>query len=296
MGTSKAQSNSYALDYKIKPVDNPWLDLRVKIYGVDTSVDNYTTPTYPSSRFDGGSTNAADIRKNIDHEYWDSGACEKPDKSPYALDVCRQYGVGRNNRLATRTEGFLLDNTSRLMLGTKTLLSANYGVEYFTDRTTSSQRWNHDGREVSPIGTTGKDALNPQGRRSMGSIFTEVKLEDDFFTISASLRYERYGLKGRTQVPGKQTVHLSRLDKFAKEMCAYGAFPGRAPNENPRSQVQSVYGPGCRLALAGDESAIAAWWAGVPTYVDQRGRTKNFYIPGGRRSSDYEKEFQPEDL
>lgn len=295
MGTSKAQSNSFALDYKIKPADNPLLDLKVKAYGVETNVENYTTPTYPFSRFDGEFTDAAKIRENIDNEYWDSGACEKPDKTPYALDVCRQYGVGRNNRLSTKTQGFQLDNTSRFVFGATTL-SANYGVEYFTDHTTSNQRWNHDGREVRPIGTTGKDALNPQGRRSMGSIFTELKLEDDFFTISASLRYERYRLKGKTQVPGKQTVHLSRLDKFAKEMCAYGAFPGLAPNENPRSQVQSVYGPGCRLALAGDEAAIAAWWADVPTYVDQRGRTRNFYIPGGRRSSDYEKEWQPEDL
>ncbi|WZB67462.1 TonB-dependent receptor plug domain-containing protein [Achromobacter xylosoxidans] len=82
LGVSKAQSDSFALDYKLKPADNPWLDLNVKLYAVDTRVSNYTEPNYPKVLTPGGGswiTDPVAIREAIHFEHWKSdgtGKCE----------------------------------------------------------------------------------------------------------------------------------------------------------------------------------------------------------------------------
>lgn len=116
---------------------------------------NHTTPNYPKSLSWGTVTDPALIRENINTEYWNSagtGTCDsaKTKFSPYAKDICSQYGFDRDSRLRTQTSGLQLDNTSRFMVGEKTLLSANYGIEYFTDRTKSSQRWHVEGARSNP--------------------------------------------------------------------------------------------------------------------------------------------------
>ena len=60
------------------------------------------------------------------------------------LYTSTHYGIGKETRLRTRTYGLQVDNTSRFMFGKSTLLSAHYGIEYFTDRASSSRRWNKD--------------------------------------------------------------------------------------------------------------------------------------------------------
>lgn len=269
LGSSNAQSNSFALDYKLKPADNPWLDLNVKLYAVDTRIKNHTTPNYPKSAAFGSVTDPALIRENINTEYWNSagtGTCDntKTKFSSYAKDICSQYGFDRDSRLRTQTTGFQLDNTSRFTVGEKALLSANYGIEYFTDRTTSTQRWHVEGREVQPFGLDGKDALNPRGRRSMGSLFAELKLEDDFYTISASLRYERYQAKGKTQTPGTTRIYQSTVDKVEQSACAQAAG---GTNLTRDENYREIFREGCRIARTGDLAALKAWWDADPAYL-----------------------------
>ncbi|MFY2856234.1 TonB-dependent hemoglobin/transferrin/lactoferrin family receptor [Achromobacter xylosoxidans] len=269
LGVSKAQSDSFALDYKLKPADNPWLDLNVKLYAVDTRVSNYTEPNYPKVLTPGGGswiTDPVAIREAIHFEHWKSdgtGKCETENGgyvSDYTTDICSHYGVGKETRLRTRTHGVQVDNTSRFLLGTNSLLSAHYGIEYFSDRATSSQRWNNQGRGVRPFGADGKDSLNPRGRRNMGSIFAELKLEDDFYTVSAGLRYERYWVKGKTHMPGTAPYHQTSLRTAEKNLCSY---THNLPGEVDKAEV---YGEGCRIARSGDLAALKAWWDSNPAY------------------------------
>ncbi len=264
IGVSRAQSDSYSLDYRLAPEGSPRINLKIKLYAVDTRVTNYTNPTYPRT-VSGLVLDPADVREHVD-EYWDTGTCEDPNRTGYARDICRQYGAGRNNQIRTKTQGILLTNTSRFNLGAETLLSVNYGAEYFSDRAISKTRWDYKGRDVVPIGTTGQSLLNPQGRRSMGSIFTDLTLQNNFYTLSASLRYESYRLKGETQLPGgTKSVYESRLARFEQTVCGQGGvntgFPDKA----------AVYEKACRLAVAGDEAGLAAWWESNPVYHSRRG-------------------------
>lgn len=271
LGASKAQSNSYALDYRLKPADKPWLDLNVKIYGVDTNVKNYTEPNYPKSVGVGDffTTDAAKIRESVHFEYWNSagnGTCETGGyKSGYAIDLCTHYGIGKETRLRTRTHGLQADNTSRFVLGKSTLLSAHYGIEYFTDRAASSRRWNNQGREVSPFDADGKDTLNPQGRRSMGSLFAELKLEDDFYTVSAGLRYERYQAKGKTQMPGTAPFHQTSVRVAESSFCHDATSHYWASHTEGYIELMSE---ACRIARTGDAAALKAWWDSDHTYFE----------------------------
>ena len=154
----RQQSNSYALDYKLKPADKPWLDLNVKIYGGDTNVKNYTEPNYPRSVGVGDffTTDAAKIRESVHFEYWNSagtGTCETGGyKSSYATDLCTHYGIGKETRLRTRTYGLQVDNTSRFMFGKSTLLSAHYGIDVY-------KRQSLDTRKPITIGVQIDDRL-----------------------------------------------------------------------------------------------------------------------------------------
>ncbi|MCZ8384325.1 TonB-dependent hemoglobin/transferrin/lactoferrin family receptor [Achromobacter xylosoxidans] len=267
LGASKAQSDSYALDYKLKPADKPWLDLNVKLYAVDTRVRNYTEPNYPRIVLDGLITDPAQIRESIHFEYWrpdGTGKCEVDgQKSDYAVDVCSHYGIGKETRLRTKTHGVQVDNTSRFMLGRDTLLSAHYGIEYFSDRATSRRRWNNQGRQVSPVDMDGKDSLNPRARRSMGSLFAELKLEDDLYTVSAGLRYERYQVKGKTQMPGTAPYHRTSLMLAEQTLCNSASVidnPGNVTNRN------EIYGEGCRIARTGNLAALKEWWDSDPVF------------------------------
>lgn len=241
LGTSGVESDSYALDYKLRPAGNNWLDLNLKLYGVDTSNRNYTDPSYPRSL--DNLTDPDLIREWVDGA-WNRGNCEGATIVDDYKARC-SYGLGVDNRIRTKTYGAQLDNTSRFTLGEQTVLSANYGIEYFSDRATSNVQLDHNGRTVDQYNPYGKgDPLNPQGRRSMGSIFTNLTLEDDFYTVSAGLRYERYWLKGDTQVPGTHNEYRSRFDMWKSYLCTGSS---------------AIRKEGCAVALAGGESALIPW-------------------------------------
>ena len=174
-GDAMVSADNYALDYRLKPQDSNWVDIKAKLYYVHTRNSSVT-----------------DVRNG-------SGAL-----SPGAL------GTGYSeDHLKMQTYGLQLDNTSSWEFGQESVFSANYGVDYYMDRATSETLI--DGVGTEPGG------VNPKGKRQMGSFFTNFTVEDSLFTLSAGLRYDRYWLKGDTQVPGARLQ--SRFESFMGYSC-----------------------------------------------------------------------------
>ncbi|WP_223302717.1 TonB-dependent receptor [Halotalea alkalilenta] len=242
LGSSRVESENFGLDYKWNPSDNDLIDLNVKLYYVDTKNRNYSNPTYPAS----GSV-------LVDYA-WDYGYCDL-DPIPDSWASSCSYGTGRNQRIEMETYGLQIDNTSRWQLNQTTQLRANYGLEYFQDRAESWITTDREGRQVS---AAAGDTLNPMGRRTMGSLFTNLTLEDDFYTLSAGLRYDRYWLKGDTQVWGTESNYVSRLDRFINYNCN-------------RSSAYSV--AACEAARSGGEQGAIA-------YAGDLYWTRGYYAPG----------------
>lgn len=207
LGDSRITSDNFALDYRFRP-DSPWIDLNVKVYTVNTRNRNYTV-----ARENPVSQSLTDVA-------WDFGFCET-DPIPASWITACSYGFGTDQSISTRTWGVQLDNTSRFDLARGTTLAANYGAEFFRDRANSTIAIDRDGRSVETYNQYGQgEQLNPKGRRSMASVFANFSLENDFYTISAGIRYDRYWLQGDTQVPGVQSSYQTRFERFVDYTCS----------------------------------------------------------------------------
>lgn len=105
-------------------------------------------------------------------------------------DTFPTNSLGNNGYWSTtrlQTFGFQAENTSRLQLSEKNLLSLNYGVDAFYDKGNSDSN-----REIM-IGTT------PKGNRMMSSIFTNLTWHhNDWLTMQGGLRFDHYRLRGNT--------------------------------------------------------------------------------------------------
>ncbi|MCD9030777.1 TonB-dependent hemoglobin/transferrin/lactoferrin family receptor [Luteimonas sp. Y-2-2-4F] len=224
-GDARVDTESYALDWRWAPPGSDWIDLRAKIYTVDTRNRNRTEPRYPATLF--GFTNAQYEAMGLGEDYigtyidglWDRGQCEGDSIAGSIATACT-YGIGLNQRIRTETRGLQLDNTSRFDVGDSALLTANYGLEYFRDEAGSTITRDHEGRTIEHYNQYGQgESLNPEGKRAMASAFANLTLEDDFYTVSAGLRYDRYSLEGDTQVPGTRSVYRTRYDQYLAYMC-----------------------------------------------------------------------------
>ncbi|WP_159053563.1 MULTISPECIES: TonB-dependent hemoglobin/transferrin/lactoferrin family receptor [unclassified Halomonas] len=234
LGTSSVESQSVAFDYNWNPSNNNWFDLNVKLYGVDTKLNNYNNPAYPP-----GDTGIVDLA-------WDFGYCDQ-DPIPSSWQPHCSYGIGKDQNISTRTYGIQVDNTSRFALNDTTQLSANYGIEYFRDKADSEVRVNREGRPLPDHTQYGEgEALNPYGERSIGSIFSNLTLEDNFYTLSTGLRYDHYWLTGDTQVYGTRAIYESRFDRYMRLQC------NRAAAGNAGAAVF------CDAGRTGGEEAILA--------------------------------------
>lgn len=255
LGESHIGSDNFAFDYRWKP-DSRWIDLKVKLYTVDTRNRNYTTARESL-------TNPA-----LTDVAWDGGFCER-DPIPASWITPCSYGYGTNQRISTQTYGAQIDNTSRFELGRGKKLTVNYGGEFFQDRADSAIAIDRDGRTIETYNQYGDgEPLNPRGRRSIGSTFANFSLESDLYTLSAGLRYDHWWLEGDTQIPGVQTTYLSRFDRFVAYMC------------NSSSAIRQA---GCAAARSGGEPGAIAWavandrrgyWNNnlwTPTWSDVRG-------------------------
>lgn len=144
-GFSDVLSRSAALDYSLAPEDSNWLDLKAKLYYVDTDDDS---DTYNTS-------------STIDNSLW--------------------------SKTRVRTYGVQLQNRSQLELADSNLLSAEYGLEFFYDKATSSSSRSQ------------ANSVTPGGNRSLGGAFSRLTYEhQDWLTLEAGLRYDHYRLRGRT--------------------------------------------------------------------------------------------------
>ncbi len=244
IGHSRATSAGTTLDWNFAPPGNDLVDMRLKLYTVDTENRNYANASYPGVIF-GSVRDPAVIRDFIDG-VWARGECER-EQIPTASQASCEYGMGSDTRIRTRTHGLQFDNTSRFALGETAMLSANYGVEYFTDRAHSSVTMDHNGRNIERYNPYGfGESLNPRGRRNMGSMFANLTYEDERYTLSAGLRYEKYWLRGATQVPGTQHIYQTRYDRFLAYHCS-------------RNQPSSA--DACRAGREGGEAGARAWQA-----------------------------------
>ena len=151
-------AKNVAFDYSYSP-DNDLIDLKAKLYYVTTRQD----------RWNAGST--ASIGSG---NYY----------APYT------------DRFQTDTWGLQLENTSRFYLGQRDSLSVNYGTEMFQDTFKPSS-------EMVPARSNSSNPFaggaNPEGKRIMASLFADLTYEhDDWLTLDAGLRYDRYRLTGKT--------------------------------------------------------------------------------------------------
>lgn len=252
LGNSHITSDNFALDYRFKP-DGPWIDLKVKLYTVKTRNRNYTV------------ARANPVSQALTDVAWNRGFCET-DPIPTSWITACSYGFGTDQGISTRTWGVQFDNSSRFELGRGTALTANYGAEFFRDRAHSTIAIDRAGRKVETYNQYGQgERLNPKGRRTMASIFANFSLENDFYTFSAGLRYDRYWLTGDTQVPGVESTYQDRFTRFLGYHCR-------------RTQASSV--AMCNGARANGESWAIANDRRYYTFVQYRPQwidTKRLY-------------------
>ncbi|VFR80488.1 Hemophore HasA outer membrane receptor HasR / Iron siderophore receptor protein [plant metagenome] len=247
LGSSRVQSQGYSLDYRLQPPGNNLIDLNLKLYSVDTRNRNYTDPTYPRSLLIGSGTvpltDPELIRLSVDGA-WERGNCEGETVADSVRTACG-YGLGSDHRIRTKTHGMQLDNTSRLPIGEASVLRVNYGGEYYTDRASSSIGLDHKGRAVPSYNPYGQGVgLNPKGKRDMGGLFANVTFENEVYTLSAGLRYDRYWLKGDTQVPGTQHEYVDRFQRYMARFC-----PGTSATQRRA----------CEAGRTGGEAGAAAF-------------------------------------
>ncbi|MDN3518489.1 TonB-dependent hemoglobin/transferrin/lactoferrin family receptor [Aquisalimonas lutea] len=111
-------------------------------------------------------------------------------------------------RYRTNTWGLELENTSQFLDSARHDLSANYGIEGYTDETESEAEVTDSSLnfEASPIG--GLTTTTPEGERDSVSAFTDLSYTyADTIELGAGLRYDYYNLRGHTgfDVPGHAT-------------------------------------------------------------------------------------------
>ena len=147
-GKSSVKARNLALDYSLRPADSSWLDLKAKLYYVDTDDDSDVVSRTLS----------------------------------YQIDT------------RVQTYGLQLDNTSYLVSGQGDhQLSVNYGIDLFRDKASSDST-----REVA-------SNVTPTGERDMSSLFASLDYAyDDWLTLQAGLRYDRYHLRGETGLTYKK--------------------------------------------------------------------------------------------
>jgi heme acquisition protein HasR len=251
LGESSISSENFAFDYSWKP-DSNWIDLKLKLYTVRTRNRNFTEARDNPNELFPGQTDTA----------WRLGVCEQTPIVAAWQTACR-YGYSTDQTIATRTYGVQFDNTSRFDLGQDLKLNINYGAEFYQDRSSSAVVTRREDREIQYNQYGQGDPLNPRGRRSMGGIFAKATLESPLYTVSAGLRYDRWWLKGHTQVLGTITEYQDRFARFLDYNCS-------------RTDATSI--SRCESARSGGEDWVRAnfpgWYTGNapvqrPGWVDR---------------------------
>lgn len=155
-GASDLNGKNASIDYSFSP-DNDLIDVKAKLYFVRTRLDR-----------------------------WNAGN----DASASSGNRYNAY----NDRFQTDTWGLQLQNTSRFYIGAADKLTLNYGGELFEDRyKPATDRVAAPNEQSLPY----VEGATPEGNKLTGSLFAQAQYEhDDWLTLDAGLRYDRYRLSG----------------------------------------------------------------------------------------------------
>lgn len=157
-GSSDVIARNTALDYSYSP-DDDLIDFKAKLYYVSTRQDR-----------------------------WSAGSTATPGSGNWYPDYTDKY--------RTDTWGLQLQNTSRLYLGDAHQFAVTYGSELFRDSFKPSTTRTPSTNETAYPYIKG---ATPEGERTMASLFGQVVYDyDDWLTLDAGLRYDRYRLEGDT--------------------------------------------------------------------------------------------------
>ncbi|EXF46632.1 heme acquisition TonB-dependent receptor protein HasR [Pseudomonas sp. BAY1663] len=157
-GASDIIARNTALDYSYNP-DNDLIDFKAKFYYVSTRQDR-----------------------------WNAGSTASQGSGNWYPDYTDKY--------RTDTWGLQLQNTSRFYLGDAHRFAVAYGGELFRDSFKPSTTRTAATNETSQPYIKG---ATPEGERTMGSLFGQMVYDyDDWLTVDAGLRYDRFRLKGDT--------------------------------------------------------------------------------------------------
>ncbi|WP_437879643.1 TonB-dependent hemoglobin/transferrin/lactoferrin family receptor [Pseudomonas sp. LRF_L74] len=197
-GDALAESKSYGIDYSFNP-DSDLIDLKAKLYYVDTSNQRETAAGRPEYR---GTTNWTELA-------WMIGVCnQNPIQDDY-VTACER-GYGNETDTSIKTYGFTLENTARFAVAGVEGFSFNHGLEYFQDKGSSTTTKVREGADISG---TADNSLNPNGKRSIASAFGNLKWENETYTIAGGLRYDHYQLKGKTRLPVTEWTYVDRYSR-----------------------------------------------------------------------------------
>ena len=179
-GEDDVTSRTYALDYDYGP-RGPWIDLEAKLYYVTTRLDRRRRAQESDQVPDGM---CAD---------WYAAYDPVPDW------VSRFCTPAYAARYRTDTWGLQVRNVSRLVNTHRHALSADYGIEAYTDETEPEAALADPDLafESSPIG--GLTTATPAGERDSVSVFTAFGYDyAGVIQVDAGLRYDHYNLRGNT--------------------------------------------------------------------------------------------------
>lgn len=135
-----------------------------------------------------------------------------------------------------RTYGAQLQNTSHFSLAPAHLMKANYGVEFYYDKSTS--------RSTS----ADMEGVTPSGNRSIFSLFSTLTYEyDDWLTVEGGLRYDRYRLRGVTGMYYPEATYT--IDNPCTERRLSGCIITNSYHEWSVDREQSRVSPTLALAI-----------------------------------------------
>ncbi|WAJ40114.1 TonB-dependent hemoglobin/transferrin/lactoferrin family receptor [Pseudomonas sp. GOM7] len=161
-GTSDVIARNTALDYSYSP-DNDLIDFKAKLYYVSTRQDR-----------------------------WNAGSAASPGSGNWYPDYSDKY--------RTDTWGLQLQNTSRFYLGDAHQFAFTYGSELFRDSFKPSTARTPSTNETAYPYIKG---ATPEGERTLASLFGQVIYDyEQWLTLDAGLRYDRYRLEGDTGLTG----------------------------------------------------------------------------------------------
>ena len=127
--------------------------------------------------------------------------------------LTRGINPGYEITYQTDTYGLQAQNTSLFALSERSVIKANYGLEFFYDkvRPDSSQPV----ESGSAINASASESMTPKGDRGVASLFARLDYDyDDWLNMNAGLRYDRYRLRGKTGL-NTRTFELGTTRQFS---------------------------------------------------------------------------------